>query len=400
VSITPAVGTVPASGSVSVTPAQTTTYTLTASGSGGTVTRTASVTVTTAGGGGSAQASASFVKTDTATQGAWTKAYGGDGFALAGDATRYPAYAQVTMGGAASWTWAAATSEPRALQKASGSGALAAGWYATGATMTMDVNMTNGAHQLALYMLDWDDQGRAETIRIIDKATGAVLDQRSVSGFRNGVYLVWQVTGNVSIQITRTGGNNAIVSGVFFGAAAGGTTPTTPPTTPPPAGTTKASFVRTDTTTKGSWINVYGKDGYTLAGDATKAPAWAQVSFASAASWTWNASTTDVRAVQKPSGSDRIAATWYESAGSFSIDVKVTDGAMHQVALYMLDWDNAGRSETVQVTDLATGAVLDQRPVSAFTNGTYLVWNVSGQVRIKVTRAQGVNAIASGLFFN
>ena len=394
VSISPGVGTVTASGTRSVAPTQTTTYTLTASGSGGTVTRTATVTVTPASGGGTGQATASFVKADTTTQGSWTKAYGADGFAIAGDATRYPAYAQVTMGGAASWTWAANTTDVRALQKSSGSGRIASTWYATGASMSMDVNLTNGAHQMALYVLDWDGQSRAETIQIIDKATGAVLDQRSVSAFRGGTYLVWQVSGSVRIQVTRTSGVNAIVNGIFFGAAAGGTTP------PPPAGSTKATFVKADTTTKGSWINTYGKDGYTLAGDAAKAPSWAQVSFANASSWTWNASTTDARALQKASGSGRLAATWYESAGFFTIDVKVTDGGTHPVALYMLDWDNLDRAQTVQVTDLATGAVLDQRPVSAFSNGTYLVWNVSGQVRIKVTRTKGVNAVVSGLFFN
>jgi hypothetical protein len=303
----------------------------------------------------------------------------------------------MTLGGVGNWTWTSDTSDTRALQKASGAGRIAAVWYATAASMTMDVNLTSGAHQLALYVLDWDNQGRAETIQVIDKASGAVLDQRSVSAFRNGSYLVWQVAGNIRIQVTRTAGNNAIVNGVFFGGASGGTTPPPPP---PPAGSTKASFVKVDTTTKGTWIDTYGAAGSALAGDATKAPTWAQVSFANAATWTWNGSTTDVRALQRASGSGRLAATWYESAGSFSIDVKITDGGTHQVALYMLDWDNAGRVQMVQITDLATGAVLDTRAVSGFTNGTYVVWSVSGQVRIKVTRTQGVNAITSGLFFN
>jgi hypothetical protein len=301
------------------------------------------------------------------------------------------------MGGAASWTWTTDTNDPLALQKASGTGRVAAVWYATGASMTMDVNLTNGAHQLALYVLDWDNAGRAETIQIIDKATGAILDQRAVSGFVRGSYLVWQVSGNIRIQVTRTAGTNAIVNGVFFGGASGGTTPPPPP--PPPSGSTKAAFVKADTATKGTWINTYGAAGYALAGDAAKAPTWAQVSFANAASWVWSDNTTDVRAPQRASGAGRLAATWYESAGAFSIDVKITDGGTHEVALYMLDWDNAGRAQTVQITDLATGAVLDTRAVSGFTNGTHLVWSVSGQVRIKVTRTQGVNAIASGLFF-
>jgi hypothetical protein len=395
VSITPTVGTVAASGSVSVTPAQTTTYTLTASGTGGTVTKTTTVTVTASGGGGGAsQASASFIKTDTTTQGTWLNAYGKDGYALAGDATRYPSYAQVALGGKADWIWSSNTADTRALQKASGSGRVAAVWYATGASMTMDVNLTGGAHQLALYVLDWDNLGRAETIQVIDKASGTVLDQRSVSAAQNGKYLVWQVSGNIRIQVNRTAGTNAIVNGVFFDAPGGGST------TPPPTGSSQATFVKADTATRGSWLNVYGKDGYTLAGDATKAPAYARATFANAATWTWEASTSDARALQKASGSGRVAATWYESAGSFTTDIVMTDAAAHQVALYLLDWDNAGRAETIQITNPSTGAVLDQRTVSGFTNGTYLVWNVTGSVRIKVTRTQGVNATVSGLFFN
>jgi hypothetical protein len=52
-----------------------------------------------------------------------------------------------------------------------------------------------------------------------------------VSGFVGGSYLVWQVSGNIRIQVTRTAGNNAIVNGVFFDAPGGGGT--TPPPRPP-----------------------------------------------------------------------------------------------------------------------------------------------------------------------
>ena len=42
----------------------------------------------------------------------------------------------------------------------------------------------------------------------------------------------------------------------------------------------------------------------------------------------------------------RIAACWYSPGpvgSSFSVDVNLTDGAAHQVALYLLDWDNTTR---------------------------------------------------------
>ena len=102
-------------------------------------------------------------------------------------------------------------------------------------------------------------------------------------------------------------------------------------------------------------------------------------------------------ALSNPAGG-RIAACWY-SAGSFSVGVNLTDGQTHQVSLYFLDWDKAGRSETVGVYDTATGALLDSRTVSSFSGGEYLVWDVSGNVTFKITKVAGVNAVLSGIFF-
>jgi hypothetical protein len=113
--------------------------------------------------------------------------------------------------------------------------------------------------------------------------------------------------------------------------------------------------------------------------------------------FTWAASTGDVRALQKPGASDRLAACWY-APGFFTIDVNFTDGKSHPVALYLLDWDNMGRTERVDVLD-ASNDVLSSTPVSGFNNGTYLKWNLAGHVILRVSNTGGVNAVASGLFF-
>ncbi|HZY83286.1 MAG TPA: hypothetical protein VFE78_00535, partial [Gemmataceae bacterium] len=116
--------------------------------------------------------------------------------------------------------------------------------------------------------------------------------------------------------------------------------------------------------------------------------------------YTWAASTADPRALQKPAApADRIAAAWY-STSSFTVDVNITDGATHQVALYLLDWDGIGRSEQVDVLDGTTGKVLDTRTVNGFFGGEYLVWDVSGDVAFRLTRQAGNNAVLSGLFFD
>jgi hypothetical protein len=53
----------------------------------------------------------------------------------------------------------------------------------------------------------------------------------------------------------------------------------------------------------------------------------------------------------------------------------------------------------VEVRDAATDALLDSRSVTSFTGGKYLVWNVCGHVKIKVTKTGSSNAVVSGLFF-
>jgi hypothetical protein len=157
--------------------------------------------------------------------------------------------------------------------------------------------------------------------------------------------------------------------------------------------------VKLDPSTQGSWATRYGADGMALAADTTRLPSYAAVSFAGAANWTWVASTTDVRAVQKSAGPDRVAATWYDTSGEYTVDVNVSDTAVHQFAMYVLDWDSQKRAETIQLTDAATGALLDQRSVSDFQTGVYVVWQIKGSVRVRVTRTQGTNAVVSGLFF-
>src|SRR5439155_1422094 len=116
-------------------------------------------------------------------------------------------------------------------------------------------------------------------------------------------------------------------------------------------------------------------------GNAASYAAYAAVTTSGQSSWTWAASTTDTRGLQTPGGTSRLAACWY-SFTSFTVDVNLTDGQAHDLALYALDWTNGGRSEQIQLSDADTGAVLDTQTVSPFGGGVYLQWKVSGHVVI------------------
>jgi hypothetical protein len=89
---------------------------------------------------------------------------------------------------------------------------------------------------------------------------------------------------------------------------------------------------------------------------------------------------------------------------SFTVDVNLSDGQVHDLELYLLDWDNMGRSERVQVSDASSGTVLDTRTVASFQSGLYLDYAVSGHVRITLTNLNTANpqanAVLSALFLD
>ena len=160
-----------------------------------------------------------------------------------------------------------------------------------------------------------------------------------------------------------------------------------------------ATLLNQDTTTQGNWIGTYGSQGYDVIRSSSNLPSYATITPAHQANWTWASSTTDQRALKTAGGSSRIAACWYQST-SFSVTVNLTDGQAHDLELYFLDWDKAGRSEQVQITDATTGAVLSTTSVSSFASGVYLDYAVSGKVVITITRQAGPNAVLSGLFLD
>ena len=250
------------------------------------------------------------------------------------------------------------------------------------------MNLTDGNsfHSVALYFLDWDNAGRSERVDVLDASSNAVLDTRTISAFQGGQYLLWNLAGHVTFQITLTGGPNAVLSGLFFGARA------------PVVTAAAANFARIDSSTQGTWKGTYGTDGDAIFSDSSIYPSYAQVSLSGNSAAVWAASTTDIRALQKLASTDRIAPVWY-TYSSISIDVNLTDANAHSVALYFLDWDNQGRTESVEVLDPLSNTVLDTRTISNFQEGQYLVWNLRGHVNLRISGIGGINSVFSGLFF-
>ena len=163
--------------------------------------------------------------------------------------------------------------------------------------------------------------------------------------------------------------------------------------------TAAASYVSTDATTGGTWKGVYGAGGYGIAQDAQSMPAYvSSLTFANKSDWTWAAPSTDPRATQR-GGTGRIAAGWF-SGGNFDIAVNITASTARQVAIYCLDWDSVVRTQTVQPFDADSGVPLaPAQTVSSFQNGKYLVYNVKGNVRFRVTNTGTPDAGVSAVLF-
>jgi hypothetical protein len=331
-----------------------------------------------------------FVKQDLATQGTWKGVYGTDGYNVVNNATSYPSYVVPAGTGNSPYTWSAATTDVRALQQAgSGTQRTATAFY-TGDIMTFDLPFPATArHQFAIYCLDWDGNGsRGQRIDVLDPSNNQVLDTRTLTGFSSGTWLVWSVSGHIALRITRTAGANAVVSGLFFDSSAAASTAPI------------VTFVRQDMAAQGTWRGTYGIDGYTVVNNETSYPWYVAPAGSGNVPYTWAAATTDLRALQQArSGTQRIAAAFYAS-NAMTFDLPFPATAAHQFAIYCLDWDgNGSRGQKIEILDPSNDQVLDTRMLTNFSSGTWLVWNVSGHIVLRLTRTAGSNAVISGLFF-
>ncbi len=162
---------------------------------------------------------ASFAGKDTTTLGTWRGKYGSAGFSVFENNASLPPWIVIGATGESPYVWASNPTDTRALQRVEDSNErIAATWYSN-TTYTLDVNITDGKqHQVELYCLDWDTNGRSETIQIVDAKTNKVLNTQSISSFHQGIYLRWKVSGHIKIVLTRnpSGVYNALASGIFF----------------------------------------------------------------------------------------------------------------------------------------------------------------------------------------
>ena len=161
-----------------------------------------------------------------------------------------------------------------------------------------------------------------------------------------------------------------------------------------------ANFLKTDEYTAGNWQSFYGADGLGIAGAVTRFPAYVQTLGPEPSVQLWAVETTDGRALWSSSASsNRVASAWYSDT-DVELDFNITDGGSHRFAVYLMDWDNRGRSERLELLDPVSGTLFANRAVSNFVSGIWIVWEVSGRFMIRAVRLSGPDAVISAVFFD
>lgn len=316
----------------------------------------------------------------------------------------------------------------------------------TASSFVVTLQLPPGDYRVAPYIVDFDANGRVQTTVA---GTGAGSDSATTTDSVQGAYerfLVHTDDGQVSLSFSGVT-PNAVVSGIFVDPASG-----------PVVG---IAHEGSDLTTRGDWVGAYGATGFALLGftgpaggvhpwvpshDLTGGAlagaysstggvfAWtapyaqqAATGPAYAFSWTgWlDGATGDPRAQRyfenhpelagPPAFGDRRASTW-DAGNDLAINADEPDRPLvvdlhtpatapaFDLALYFLDWDGAGRSQDVTLTQLgAGGGVLDgPRVVNNFAGGVYLVYRVpaGADLQLEVRRITGTNVVLGGLFLD
>jgi alpha-L-rhamnosidase len=192
-------------------------------------------------------------------------------------------------------------------------------------------------------------------------------------------------------------------------------------TAPFPPQSWPARLLAVDTWTQGSWRGQYGADGYVLfaygpgPSDVAALPPWvASVTTFGAKSDAWSdpPPAADSRALQAPGGdvaAPRAIGCAYATY-TVAVDIELagaSEGAVQYiVAVYIVDYDYGRPSHEGLPPRRATVAALDRWTLDAaapvqyvdnYVNGTWLVFEYSRSLRLRMSQLEGDNAVVSAV---
>ncbi len=332
-------------------------------------------------------------------QGNWIGKKGAEGYDLAAfsgssDLVKMPAGVTATLVKGSRLTWAASTTDTRALESPSSPGSRTAAAYSDPTEVQVQLHFTNAYKgNLHLYAVDWDSEARRETITAgtqsatLAGAPGqtAAEDEKANHGFHQGSWVEFPINvaagTTLPINVKRAAGTSAVLSAIMLGDAAPAVTPPTISTAP-----------------EGTWVGAFGGAGYDLAdwdgvNDVSDLQG-ATLSLQQGSRYQWAANTSDVRALQSPDGLARSAAAYYDP-NEIKLTLSFPTAYTGNLHLYAVDWDSTARRETLTVNGQAA-------ELSEFNKGAWVTFPISvaagGTVTIAVQRTAGANAVLSGIF--
>ena len=160
---------------------------------------------------------------------------------------------------------------------------------------------------------------------------------------------------------------------------------------------------------QGNWVGQYGVDGYVIG--AWNQPGADLAVLPTGVSYTieqgartgsaWPQPTTDLRALESPTESERRAGAWY-NASEVRLRLAFASAYSGTLHLYAVDWGTTTRREDITVDDGSGPRIA--KLTTSFNAGAWIHYPVSvpagGSVVIKVVeKAPGSNtAVLSGLF--
>jgi hypothetical protein len=323
----------------------------------------------------------------------------------------------------------------------------AACWFAGSGSspseLDIELNIPAGEYMLSLYLIDWDNAGRKETVTV-EIFTSE--ESESVDSFYDGVYVNFFVNlpdaNTVKINVSKILGANAVVSGVFLSSTT---------ETAADSSIIELRPLASDTDTQGNWVGTYGNIGWVLSAydvPSTKVVytwsanydrsynidysvsgtqyAWNDIAAFTEAiqypvfEWAWDFAKenrpTDLRAAYYPIMQKWRPAVWDDGGergkpehGYFDFNLHFPEGR-YMLSLYTYDWERTRSSQEYQLfnaNDLET--ILASSVVSGtdFNEGVYesfvLEAGAGGRdMVVRVYNDQGyptnINVLLQGVF--
>jgi hypothetical protein len=178
-----------------------------------------------------------------------------------------------------------------------------------------------------------------------------------------------------------------------------------------------AQFIKLDTTTRGDWGGVYGKDGYVLCNyngegrDEKALPkyvtsvnyyrAFPKSGVPDPTVWAAETSKKEALAPDKKNNANRKAAVYANNDQTMTMTINTDGTREYQVALYFVDWDNKGRRQAVEMMDATTlNLIAPVNVVKDFSGGAYLVYTYNKSVKFRFNKIRGDVVSLSGIFFD